>query len=114
MKKKTIFTSILTIIMCLSLMVGGTFAISTSESKVNVAVTSAKVNVTATIDQSSLQTKRLYDTTYTSGKDNMFGGEAFFTNEGLTLSNVAEGDGVKFNIAIANESTIDLFQEPTE
>ncbi|MBR2377326.1 MAG: hypothetical protein IKA85_06140 [Clostridia bacterium] len=106
MKRKTIFTSILTIIMCLSLMVGGTFALSTSESKVNVAVTSAKVNVTATIDQSSLQTKKLYDTTYTSGKDNMFGGEAFFTNEGLTLSNVAEGDGVKFNIAIANESTI--------
>ncbi|MBR5192291.1 MAG: hypothetical protein IKW33_02670 [Clostridia bacterium] len=106
MKKKTLLTSILTIVMCLSLMVGGTFALSTSESKVNIAVTSAKINVTATIDQNSIETKKLYDTTYTLGKGNMYGGNVELTAEGLTLSNVAEGDGVKFNITISNESTI--------
>lgn len=105
MKIKTIFTSFLTIILCLSLMIGGTFAISTSESKVNIAVTSAKINVVATIDETSLQTKSLNDVSYASG-ENMYGGEAVFTSEGLNLSNVAEGDGVKFNIKIVNESTI--------
>ena len=105
MIKKTIFTSFLTIILCLSLIIGGTFAISTSESSVNIAVTSAKINVIATIDENSLQTKSLTDASYASG-ENMYGGKAVFTSEGLNLSNLAEGDGVKFNIKIVNESTI--------
>lgn len=47
MKKHSILTSILIIVMCLSLTVGGTFALFTSQSEVNIAVTSGTVEVVA-------------------------------------------------------------------
>ena len=108
MKKKSFLVSILTIIMCLSLSVGATFALFTSESNVNIAVTSGKVNVVAQIDENSVKTKQLYDTEYTAGKNNMFEGEgvATFTTEGLTLTNVVPGDGIKFNINIVSDSNV--------
>ncbi|MBR5192293.1 MAG: hypothetical protein IKW33_02680 [Clostridia bacterium] len=106
MKKKTLLTSILTIVMCLSLMIGGTFALFTSESKVNVAVSSGKVNVIATIDQNSVETKKLYDTNYTAGIDNTYEGVATFNDEGLTLEKFIPGDGIKFNIVVKNESNV--------
>lgn len=42
-KTKVLATSIASIAMCASIAVGGTFALFTSESEVNVAVTSGKV-----------------------------------------------------------------------
>ena len=60
MKKKLIITSILSMVMCVSLIIGATFALFTSEDNVNIAVTSGKVNVTAHIDENSVQTKQLY------------------------------------------------------
>lgn len=51
----------MTIALCMSLMAGATFALFTSESKVNIAVTSGKVSVVANIDETSVQTKQLYD-----------------------------------------------------
>ena len=105
MKKKTLLTSILTIVMCLSLTIGATFALFTSESQVNIAVASGKVNVTASIDETSVQTKE-YNTNYEAGIDNMFEGVANFTEEGLTLSNLVSGDGIKFNIVVSNASNI--------
>ncbi len=85
---------------------GSTFALFTSESKVNIAVTSGKVNVVANIDENSVQTKQLYDTEYEDGKDNMFEGVATFGEEGLTLEKFVPGDGIKFNIVVKNESNV--------
>ena len=51
MKKKTLLMSILTVVMCLSLTIGGTFALFTSESELDIAVNSGKVEISATIDQ---------------------------------------------------------------
>ena len=48
MKNKIIVSSILTIALCLSMIAGYTFALFTSESQVNVAVTSGEVKVVAT------------------------------------------------------------------
>lgn len=59
MKKKLIFGSALGIIMCSSLIAGATMALFTSESKVNIAVTSGKVDVSA-------EAKEV--TTYTNGE----------------------------------------------
>lgn len=58
MKKKTgiIVTSVMSIACCASLITGATFALFTSESKVNIAVTSGKVDVKATIDETSVET----------------------------------------------------------
>ena len=47
MKKKVLMSSIVTIVLCLTLIAGSTYALFTSESNVNVAVTSGKVVVKA-------------------------------------------------------------------
>ena len=47
-KNKVLLTSMATIAMSTSLLVGGTYALFTSESEVDIAVTSGKVEVTAT------------------------------------------------------------------
>ena len=107
-KGKAIASSIVSIALSASLAVGGTFALFTSESEVNIAVTSGTVSLIANIDEDSVQTKQLYDTAYTQGVDNMFEGEATFGTEGLTLEKFVPGDGIKFNIVVKNESTVSV------
>ena len=105
MKKKLLLTSILSIIMCVSLIVGATFALFTSEDNVNIAVTSGKVEISAVIDQSSVQTKQLYQD-YADGEGNMYEGVATFDATGLTLTHLLPGDGIKFNIVVTNSSDV--------
>ena len=107
-KKNIVISSFATIALCLSLLMGSTFALFTSESKVNIAVMSGKVSVVANIDENSVQTKQLYDTQYEDGKDNMYEGVATFGAEGLTLEKFVPGDGIKFNIVVKNESTVSV------
>ncbi len=49
-KTKVVVTALLAIVLCVSLIAGATFALFTSESSVNVAVSSGKVDVVATLD----------------------------------------------------------------
>ena len=105
MKKKLIVTSILSMVMCVSLIIGATFALFTSEDNVNIAVTSGKVNVTAHIDENSVQTKQLY-TEYQNGANGLYEGVATFTEEGLTLVNLVPGDAIRFNIIVKNNSNV--------
>ena len=107
-KKNSIISSFVTIAMCASLVAGGTYALFTSESVVNIAVTSATVNVVASIDETSVATKKLYDTDYTQGADNMYEGVATFGEKGLTLEKFVPGDGIKFNIVVENKSTVSV------
>ena len=58
-KRNVLVSAILAIMLCVSLIAGATFALFTSESKVNIAVTSGKVSVVANIDETSVQTKQL-------------------------------------------------------
>lgn len=98
MKKKALVASILTIALCLSLIAGSTFALFTSESTVNVAVTSGKVNVVATIvEQSPLQStlgNPLTQSTATYGAGT------------VTLDKIVPGDFVEFVIAVENHSDV--------
>ena len=105
MKKKLLFSSILSVIMCVSLIVGATFALFESESNVNIAITSGKVDVVATIDEGSVQTKNL-NSDYAPEDGNMYQGEATFTREGLTLKKFLPGDGIKFNIVVENKGSV--------
>lgn len=107
-KKNIIISSCLTIALCASMIVGSTFALFTSESKVNIAVTSGKVSVVASVDESSVETKQLYDTAYEAGANNMYEGVATFTDEGLTLEKFVPGDGIKFNLVVENQSTVSV------
>ncbi len=105
-KRNVVVSAILAIMLCVSLITGATFALFTSESNVNIAVSSGKVSVVASIDETSVSTKKLYDTQYTQGALNMYEGVATFNDEGLTLTNFVPGDGIKFNIVVENESNV--------
>ena len=95
MKNRIIVSSILTIALCLSMIAGSTFALFTSESKVNVAVTSGKVSVTATATAPSVGS-----TLGTAlGTANANGNE-------IALENLVPGDFVDFNINVVNSSTV--------
>ena len=102
MKKRFILTSILTIAMCVSLIAGATYALFTSESKVNVAVTSGKVEVVSSLGDvvtSSMGTEQA---------EGMFanGGTAEVRDETLALNNITPGDKAVVAISVTNESTV--------
>lgn len=105
MKKKTkvLATSVATIATCASLAVGGTFALFTSESKVNIAVTSGTVKMVATVDGL---------THYTNGEAQtenwVNGGKASFTSNTVTLERITPGDKAEFTIKLENESNVNV------
>ncbi|MBO6263128.1 MAG: hypothetical protein J6N93_02485 [Clostridia bacterium] len=123
-KKKTLLSAILAIAFCMSLIAGSTFALFTSESKVNIAVTSGKVSVTATLGDLQLYSvkedengdltvseglgagkysyEELTGTTFTNG------GTAELNGDTLTLTNVTPGDKVTFNIVVTDYSNVSV------
>ena len=109
MKKKLILSSILSIVMCLSLICGATFALFTSEDKVNIAVTSGNVQVSAVVEDLEYKT---YTKDWTAANvtdtitfDNL-GGTATVVDGVVTLDKIVAGDGIKFNISVDNESNV--------
>ncbi len=92
MKAKIFLSSILTIALCLSLIVGSTFALFTKTETVNIAVTAGKVDVKA--DVISL----------VPAFNN--GGSASFSDGQLAVSKMTPGDTVSFVIQVENNSNI--------
>lgn len=120
-KRNIIISAILSLCLCVSLIAGATFAIFTSESKVNIAVTSGKVSVLATIPEKDLKLSSLKtidgraDEDYTNddriySTDNKFslGGTATLNGNTLTLSNIMPGDKAEFLIVIHNDSNVNV------
>ena len=113
-KSKTFVGALLSIALCASLIAGATFAIFTSESKVNIAVTSGKVNVTATVDNLRLYSLDNIDLATLTGTEKERTAEGKFLNEGtatlsgntLSLDKLTPGDRVTFNVNIANNSNV--------
>lgn len=116
MKKKALVSSILTIALCLSLIAGSTFALFTSESKVNVAVTSGKVDVVAAMDGLTLysptsidQNGNVVDATNAATATTFAnGGTAIAEANTITLTNITPGDKVSFNINVKNNSNVTI------
>lgn len=101
-KTKVVLSSIAAIAMSASLITGGTFALFTSESDVNIAVTSGKVDVTAKVEEVK---------TYSMGEEQTGtsfanGGEVIFNDNTLTLSKITPGDKAVSKISITNNSTV--------
>ena len=101
-KTKVLFGATLTTAMCASLIAGTTYALFTSESEVNVAITSAKLAVTANVK--NLQTG--FDGDYV----NEASATADFneTTKMLTVENMAPGDKVTFQVNVSAAATIDF------
>ncbi len=103
MKKRIILSAVLTMLLCFCLIGGATFALFTSSSEVNIAVTSGKVKVDAQIDGLVLYSMdELQEGKFENG------GTAVYENGTLTLRNVAPGDKVEFDIIVTNTSNIDI------
>ena len=93
-KSKVLISALLVIALCVSLIAGTTFALFSSEDKVNIAVTSGKVNVKATPSLS--EDSVLYE-----------GSAKLDEKTGIyTVSNVVPKDKVVINVAVLNSSTI--------
>ena len=109
-KSKTFLGAVLSIALCASLIAGATFAIFTSESKVNIAVTSGTVKVTATVSDlnatspEKITSEGVVVGGYVAGFTN--GGSADYNGNEITLANVTPGDKVTFNITVNNQSTV--------
>lgn len=98
-QKKTLLSSVLVIVLCLSLIAGSTFALFTSESSVNVAITSGKVKVLATIDETSISLASLNDQTLAET-------QWVLNGDTLTLTNMVPGDKLSFTIKVENQSNV--------
>ena len=97
MKKKLLLTSILSIVMCFSLICGATFALFTSESKVNIAVTSGTVSVTANVGT--------VETGSTLGDEFV---QYEYVNGVYNVSTMVAGDYIKFPVSITSDSDVDI------
>ncbi len=109
--KKALITSILSIVACLCLMTGATFALFTSTSAVNIAVSSGSVDVTAKVAVESVQYKTLTVSSWTNATEGVttfdgIGSKATVTEETVTLENIIPGDALRFNVVINNASTV--------
>ncbi len=127
MKKRVILSSILSLVLCVSLIAGSTFALFTSESKTNIAVTSGKVDVKAAFSISDVYSPTLINTnsvvednknasTWTKGEaEGTFanGGTVKVDGEKVTFTNMTPGDKVTFEIKITNSTNVEFMQRIT-
>jgi len=106
MKNKALISAILTIALCLSIISGSTFALFTSESKVNVAITAGNVEVVANVDDIELYS--MGELRQTDSFAN--GGTAEYdeTTGEVLLNKVTPGDKVKFNLYVTNNSDVNI------
>ena len=102
-RKSTLISAVLAIAMCVSLLAGSTFALFTSESNVNLAVTSGNVEVVASIENIE---KSYVDENGETVSGKLFGGDATFADGTLSLDNIVPKDTVKFHVKIANNSSV--------
>lgn len=112
---KTLLSAVLTIALALSMIGGATYALFTSKSAVNVAITSGTVQVSATPKNLELYSPTLIDyntseivdpANKASGTVFANGGTATLNGSTLTLSKIAPGDRVSFDIDFSNQSNI--------
>lgn len=97
-KRNVLVSALLAICLCVSLIAGATFALFTSESKVNIAVSSGKVNVVASAE--NFQMTHLNNTNV--GAENSYAVE----DNTVAFENIVPGDKLTFDIRVHNDSTV--------
>ncbi len=113
-RSRVILSSILSIVLCMSIAAGATFALFTSESKTNVAINSGKVEIVATLENLTLYSPALieadgtYDETVNGATATTFknGGTAAFSNSSIVLNKLTPGDKAEFDIVLKNNSDV--------
>lgn len=125
---KVILSSVLSMGLCASIIAGSTFALFTSEDNVNIAITSGKVDVEASITSlatnsdatvgGSLEDIMDWQDATSDPSSGSFTGEfatggtaTYSVTDGvgtLALEQIAPGDAVKFTFTVTNESTVSV------
>ncbi len=121
-KRNVLLSSILTIVLCLGVIAGSTFALFTDESTFDISVTSGEVDVEAGVVNLELysaakvagtdKTAEMIDENgkgyYYDGPLATFvnGGTADYTDGKLTLDKITPGDKVKFTVQADNFSNV--------
>ena len=120
MKKKVLLSSIATIALCLCLIAGSTFALFTSQSKTNIAVTAGNVDVVASVEAFKLYSveansngtivdenggKYEYVDRTTEGTF-ANGGTAVQNGSMIELDKITPGDKISFEIQATNNSDV--------
>ena len=114
MKKRILLTSVCSILLCFCLITGATFALFTSDSKVNVAVTTGKVDVTAETDNFKVysgqwnETTGKYDSILQNGLNFATSGNVSIKDNEITISGMVPMDKLTFDINIKNNSNVDV------
>lgn len=112
MKKRLILSSIMSIILCFCLATGSAYALFTSESNVNVAVSYGKVDVTAkaenfkTYSASWNEATKSYESVEQSSLTFATLGTVTVNNNDIVINNMAPMDKLTFDIIIENNSSI--------
>lgn len=110
-KIRKIIASVVIMVLSFSIMTGSTFAIFTGGDNVDLAVKSGKIDVTATVDKTTLKAySKGVEQTLTDENGNLLfenGGSVSFTDEGdLVLDCITPGDRATFEIKVVNASNI--------
>ena len=130
MKKTILLTSVMTIVLCVCLIAGSTFALFTDTKEMNIAITSGQVDIDAKINTSSLELYSIKGVTpgqHTGYVDDPVlnerfyfveeqqpgltfanGGEATVTGDELKLARLTPGDKVSLSIDTANNSDVKI------
>ena len=112
--KRKLLTLILSVMLALSVVTGATFALFTTESVVNIAVTSGKVKLVATADEFTTASAK-WDDTANDYIDAPNPGLIFATlgevkvdqtAQNIDIINMVPGDSVNFKISLENSSNV--------
>ena len=101
-KTKVLLSSIAAIAMSASVAIGGTYALFTSETQVDISVSAANVDVRATASNLQLYSKGVLQ----SGNTFEVGGTATMVENVITIERMVPMDSVKFDIVIENYSDV--------
>ena len=112
-ERRSPFLPLLAILLCMTTIVGATFALFTSKKRINITAAAAEVKVLSYIDVDTFKTYSMdVLQSATEDVDHPFelGGYAELTDGGQTLSlnKMAPGDKVVFTVEMKNKSTIDV------
>ena len=114
-KRNVIVSAFMVIALCMSIVAGATFALFTSNSSVNIAITSGNVEVTATASDLTVYSPTSVNEDGIVNADNAVdenggrfvnGGTATLTGSELKLDNMTPGDKATFKITVKNKSTV--------
>ena len=114
MKKRILLTSVCSILLCFCLITGATYALFTSESKVNVAVTTGKVDVVAVAENFKLysgewnEETEKYDSVLQEGYLFSTSGQVLVEENEITIDGMVPMDKLTFDIIIENRSNVDV------